>query len=93
MEHGCIVRRQMVERLVRISPDGGVEIDARDRDRVTALHPAIDYSEWYADLGNCAVVKLLLDSDADINARDDWGILVAHKAILQLHIEVVGSGC
>jgi ankyrin repeat protein len=57
--------------------EGNANINAEDNDLRTPLHVAIRKSE-----SNIAVVKVLLNSGADINAQDRFGITAIHLAAL-----------
>lgn len=60
----------------------GIDIDQPRRGSVTALHLA-------AELGDVAIVKILIDRDAAINVVDDMGSTPLHYAIVRDHNEIV----
>ena len=55
-----------VQEVAELLDDGAADVDSTDYDRRTALHVA-------ASEGHVVVVRLLVHSGADPNARDRWG--------------------
>ena len=58
-----------------------MDVNARDRRRWTPLHFA-------ARTKNPAVVKLLIEAGADVNAEDDEGITPLHQGLLRYPVNL-----